>query len=88
MRLFKVERKQIGYIYFFAIIVGLVNLALPLGIQGIIGLISGGLLINSIIVLMVLVVFATGLAGWLQIIQLQIVETLQQRLFAILITAF
>jgi ABC-type bacteriocin/lantibiotic exporter with double-glycine peptidase domain len=82
VRLFTVENKQIGYVYFFAIVVGLVNLAIPLGVQGIISLISGGLLLNSIIVLIVLVVLATGLAGWLQIIQLQIVETLQQRLFA------
>jgi len=60
----------------------MVSLSLPLGIQAIIGLISGGLFINSVIVLMVLVILATIVSGWLQVLQLSVVEILQQRLFA------
>ncbi len=81
-RLLKTEKKDIGLIYFYAIMMGLVSLSLPLGIQAIIGLISGGLFINSVIVLMLLVIVATLVSGWLQILQLSVVELLQQRLFA------
>lgn len=80
--LMKSESKDISHIYFYAIMMGLVNLALPLGIQAIIGLISGGLFLNSVIVLMIFVVLATLISGWLQILQLSVVEVLQQRLFA------
>jgi ABC-type bacteriocin/lantibiotic exporter with double-glycine peptidase domain len=59
----------------------LINLTLPLGIQAIIGLMSGGLLLESVFVLMVLVVTATVGAGWLQVQQLAMVEILQQRVF-------
>ncbi len=81
LRLYKVEKKQIGYVYFFAIIIGFVNLALPLGIQGIIGLISGGVFMYSVVVMALLVVIATALSGWLQVQQLRMVEILQQRIF-------
>ncbi|OYU95579.1 MAG: hypothetical protein CFE21_10575 [Bacteroidetes bacterium B1(2017)] len=80
--LLKSERKDIYTIYFFAIMIALVNLTLPLGIQAIVGLMSGGLLLESVLVLMVMVILATLVAGWLQVQQLGIVEVLQQRLFA------
>ncbi len=80
--LLKAEKKDIYNIYFFAIMIALVNLTLPLGIQAIIGLMSGGLLLESVFVLMVLVVIATVIAGWLQVQQLSLVEVLQQRVFA------
>lgn len=76
------EKKDIYHLYFFAILIALVNLTLPLGIQAIVGLMSGGLMIESVFVLMVLVIFATLISGWLQIQQLSLVEILQQRLFA------
>ncbi|MDX2195537.1 MAG: ATP-binding cassette domain-containing protein [Cytophagales bacterium] len=80
-RLMAIERKEISYIYFFAVLVGIVNLALPLGIQSIISLISGGMLLNAIVVLAIIMVLATAFAGYLQILQLQFVEILQQRVF-------
>ena len=81
LNLLKSERREISQIYFFAILIGLINLVVPLGIQAIIGLISGGLLINSVVVLITMVVLATILAGWLQVLQLSTVEVLQQRVF-------
>ncbi|MFN7313617.1 MAG: peptidase domain-containing ABC transporter [Bacteroidota bacterium] len=81
-RLLKEEKNDISYIYFYAIMMGLVSLALPLGIQAIIGLISGGLFLNSVIVLMFLVIAATIASGWIQVLQLSVVEVLQQRIFA------
>lgn len=82
LNLLRSEKREISQIYFFAILIGLINLVVPLGIQAIIGLISGGLLINSVIVLITMVVLATVLAGWLQILQLSTVEVLQQRVFS------
>jgi ABC-type bacteriocin/lantibiotic exporter with double-glycine peptidase domain len=75
------EKRDIGLIYFYAVMMGVVSLALPLGIQAIIGLISGGLFLNSVIVLILIVVVATFIAGWIQVLQLTVVEKLQQRLF-------
>lgn len=82
MSLLKTEKKDIKYIYFFAILIAIINLALPLGVQSIVGLISGGLLIQSVIILIAMVIIATGLSGFLQIQQLKMVEILLQRVFA------
>lgn len=81
-RLMNIERREISYIYFFAVLVGIVNLALPLGIQSIITLISGGMVMQSIVVLALVIIFATGFSGYIQIQQIQFVELLQQRVFA------
>ncbi|MFN4082988.1 MAG: peptidase domain-containing ABC transporter [Bacteroidia bacterium] len=81
-KLLKTEKQDVKYIYFFTIMIALVSLTLPLGIQAIIGLISGGLLLESVVVLIFLVVVATIASGWLQVQQLAMVEILQQRIFA------
>lgn len=76
------EKKDIGYIYIYAIVVGLIGLTLPLGIQAIIGMISGGLLFSSVYVLVALVILGIIFSGILQIIQISLVEVLQRRVFA------
>lgn len=80
-RLLSTERKDIIYIYIFAIFGGIISLALPLGIQAIIGLISGGLLFSSVVLLIAGVILAVLLNGGLQIMQLSMVEVLQRRIF-------
>jgi ABC-type bacteriocin/lantibiotic exporter with double-glycine peptidase domain len=80
--LLKAEKRDIKFIYFFAILIAIINLALPLGVQAIVGLISGGLLLESVVILIALVIASTGLSGYLQIQQLKMVEILQQRVFA------
>jgi ABC-type bacteriocin/lantibiotic exporter with double-glycine peptidase domain len=83
-RLFKFissERKNILYIYVYAIIIGLINLSLPLGIQAIIGRISGGMLFDGVIVLITFVVIGIIISGGLQIMQIYLVEILQRRIF-------
>lgn len=80
-RLLRSERREIGYLYFYAILTGLVNLALPLGLQAMISLISGGVVLNSMYILVALIIIATFVVGWLQVIQLETVEVLQQRVF-------
>ena len=81
-KLIQAEKRDIYLIYFFAILVSLITLTIPLGIQAIIGLMSGGLLLESVMVLIFLVIVATMLSGWLQVQQLALVEILQQRIFA------
>jgi ABC-type bacteriocin/lantibiotic exporter with double-glycine peptidase domain len=82
LELIKSEKKDIYSIYFFAILVSLITLSIPLGIQAIIGLMSGGLLLESAMVLIFLVIISTLASGWLQVQQLALVEILQQRIFA------
>ncbi len=81
-RMLGTERRDIGYLYVYAIVSGLIALSLPLGVQAIIGLISGGLVFSSVYVLIGLVVVGTLLVGLLQIAQISIVEVFQRRVFA------
>jgi ABC-type bacteriocin/lantibiotic exporter with double-glycine peptidase domain len=75
------ERKDIAYIYIYAIVVGIISLSLPLGIQAIIGLVSGGLAFSSVYVLIAVVILGVIISGVMQIYQLTLVEILQRRVF-------
>jgi len=76
------ERRDIIYLYVYAVVSGLIALSVPLGVQVIIGLISGGLVFSSVYLLIGLVVVGTLLVGLLQIAQISLVEILQRRVFA------
>lgn len=78
----KLERKEIGAIYFYAILAGLLQLSVPLGIQAIINFVLAGALSTSMVVLIVLVVVGVFLTGLLQVNQMKIIEKIQQRIFA------
>lgn len=80
-KLVNLERKEISNIYFFAIISGLIQLSLPLGIQAIVSLLFGGLVSASLIVLICFVVFGVLLNGVFQIMQMRVTERIQQRIF-------
>ena len=80
-RLLQVDRKDISYVYLYAIFNGIINLSLPLGIQAIINLITGGQVSTSWIVLVAFVMLGIALTGGLQVLQLSITERLQQRIF-------
>jgi len=80
-KLFSIERKDIGYIYIYATIIGIVSLSLPLGIQAIVGLISSGMLFQTVVLLITFVLIGILVTGGLQIMQLTIVEILQRRIF-------
>ncbi len=79
--LLHLERKDIYTIYVFAILAGLVQLSLPLGIQTIIGFVMAGNVSTSIFVLITLVVLGTFFFGLLQVRQMQIIERIEQKLF-------
>lgn len=83
-RLFKLlseEKKDIFYIYVYAILIGLISLTLPLGIQATVSLISGGVFFSSVYVLIGLVIVGVLATGALQVMQISLVEYLQRRIF-------
>ena len=79
--LLKLERKAIKQVIYYAIFSGLVALTLPLGIQAIINLIQGAQVSTSWIVLVILVTVGVSFVGVLQLMQIRIIETIQQRIF-------
>ncbi|MBK8654375.1 MAG: ATP-binding cassette domain-containing protein [Haliscomenobacter sp.] len=80
-RLLALDRKDITYIYIYAIFAGLITLILPLGVQAIIGLIAGGAISASLLALIGMVTLATALSGLLKVMQMSVTETIQQRIF-------
>ncbi|MEN9729698.1 MAG: hypothetical protein RLZ91_815 [Bacteroidota bacterium] len=81
-QLVNVHKKEVVSIYLFSMLSGLIHLSLPLGVQTIIGLVMGATMVSSIYVLIFLVVLGVFLVGVLQINQMKIIETIQQRVFA------
>lgn len=81
-RLISGERKTILNIYLYAIIAGIIGLSLPLGIQAIINFVSTGTITTSWFVLIAIVIGGLLGGGILQILQLSLTESIQQRIFA------
>jgi len=80
-RLVKEEKSEISSIYFFAVLSGIIQLSLPLGIQAIIGFVVGGAMSTSLVVLITLVVSGVLINGILQMNQMRIIERIQQKIF-------
>ncbi|MBP6313295.1 MAG: ATP-binding cassette domain-containing protein [Flavobacteriales bacterium] len=81
-RLLRVDKREIGHIYLYAAVGGSISLSLPLGVQAIINLISGGQVATSWGVLIAFVTIGVGFTGGLQVMQIALIENFQQRLFA------
>jgi ABC-type bacteriocin/lantibiotic exporter with double-glycine peptidase domain len=79
--LISLDRSDVGAVYFYALLSGLVNLSLPLGIQAIIGFVLGASMVTSIYILIILVVFGVAAVGIMQINQMKIIEKIQQKIF-------
>ncbi|SKB76861.1 ATP-binding cassette domain-containing protein [Dyadobacter psychrophilus] len=79
--LISLSRSDVGAVYFYALLSGLVNLSLPLGIQAIIGFVLGASMVTSIYILIILVVFGVAAVGIMQINQMKIIEKIQQKIF-------
>lgn len=79
--LLQLERRDILQIFYYAIFAGIVALSLPLGIQAIINLIQGAQVSTSWIILVIIVTIGVAFSGALQLMQLRIIETIQQRIF-------
>jgi len=80
--LLRTDRRDILYLYLFALLRGLIMLSLPLGIQAIINLIGGGQVATSWGVLIGVVTLGIFFTGVLQVLELGLSEHLKQRIFA------
>lgn len=81
LALLKLDKKDVSAIYVFALLAGLVQLAMPLGIQTIISFVMAGSISTSIVILIALVLVAVFLNGLLQVRQMQVTEKIQQKIF-------
>lgn len=82
LSLLRPDRKDIGYVYLYAVLIGVLALVGPLGVQAIINLIAGGAFNTSLVILVFVVAGASVLVGALKVMQYIIAETLQRRLFS------
>ena len=80
-RLIREEGSEITSVYFYALLSGLIQLSLPLGIQAIIGFVLGGAVSTSLVILITLVVIGVACNGVLQMNQMKIIERIQQKIF-------
>ncbi|MBX2844702.1 MAG: ABC transporter ATP-binding protein/permease [Saprospiraceae bacterium] len=80
--LLSIYKKEVYQIYFYALLNGLVNLSLPLGIQAIVIFIQTGQISTSWMILVLFVLLGIAITGFLQVMQLRIVEHIQQDIFA------
>ena len=76
------EKKQMLYILLYALMIGLISLTLPLGVQSLINFISSGRIVTSVVILIIFILAGVFLTGLMNIMQLQLVEHIHQRLFA------
>jgi ATP-binding cassette subfamily B protein len=81
LTILKFQKGEISSIYIYAILNGLVQLSLPLGIQSIISFVMGGSISTSIIILIILVVLGVFFTGLFQVNQMKQIEKIQQQLF-------
>ena len=75
-------KSEIKQIYLYALFIGIVNLTLPIGVQAIINFLQTGELTSTWVLLVVVVIIGIAITGFLQILQLRVVENVQQDLFA------
>jgi ABC-type bacteriocin/lantibiotic exporter with double-glycine peptidase domain len=77
----KLEKKEISTLYFYAILNGLIQLSLPLGIQSIISFVMASSLSTSLVLLICFVIFGVFCNGFISVKQLQLIEKIQQKIF-------
>lgn len=82
LRMLAPDTRDVGFVYLYAIFVGIIDLSLPLGIQAIINLIMSGMMSTSWMILILFILVGVLLTGLFSILQLSIIEFLQQRMFA------
>ncbi len=81
MQVIKLEKNEISSVYFYAILNGLIQLSLPLGIQAIISFVLGGTISTSLVIMIALVVLGVFINGLLNVNQMRLIEKVQQKIF-------
>jgi ABC-type bacteriocin/lantibiotic exporter with double-glycine peptidase domain len=80
--LLRLERDDIGVALVFAIGVGVVSLAAPIGVQALVNTVAFGGLLQPLVVLTLLVFVGLSFAGVLRAMQAYVIERIQRRVFA------
>jgi ATP-binding cassette, subfamily B, bacterial len=81
LQVIKLEKNEISSVYFYAILNGLIQLSLPIGIQSVISFVLGGTISTSLVIMITLVVLCVFLNGLLQVNQMRLIEKVQQKIF-------
>lgn len=82
LELIRLKRGEIYSIYFFAIMYGLLQLSIPLGIQMIINFVQAYTFSTSLWILIGLVIVGVVVSGFFQVTQLRLIERINQKIFA------
>ena len=82
MQLLSRDKRDIVILLAYAALAGVFALTLPLTVGAIVQLVQGGLILQPVVILIGYVVVGTLASGWLQVLQLGVVERIQQRVFA------
>ncbi len=81
-RLLREEKSDITLVYLYAVLVGLFSLTVPLAVQGLTQLVQGGLLLQPVVLLIGFAIVGTLVTGLVGLLQEQVVEQVQMRIFA------
>lgn len=80
-KLIHLDKSEVTDIYLIAILAGIIQLTLPLGIQSIISFVQAGEVSTSLIILIALVVVGVFVTGYMIVLQKKIIEKIQQKIY-------
>ncbi len=80
-RLVRIEKRNIRYLFIYAILAGAMSLTIPLGIQTIVGIVMTGKLSSSWYILVIGISILVAFSGITRLAQITILDTLQRKLF-------
>src|SRR5438046_6850335 len=81
LELIRLKKGEVSSIYFFAIVYGLLQLSIPLGIQMIVNFIQAYTFSTSLWVLIGLVLLGVLISGVFQVTQMRLIERINQKIF-------
>ncbi len=77
----KPDRKDIGIVFFYAVLVGLLSLAVPVASKSVVNTITFGALLQPLFILVVLVFAGLVFSGVVRLLQIWMIEYIQRRIF-------
>ncbi|MFN6049091.1 MAG: hypothetical protein ACK45C_13875, partial [Bacteroidota bacterium] len=75
------EKKNIQFILIYAIVSGLLSLAIPLGIQALVGTVMAGKLSSSWVIIVIVTTTFVSFTGATKLAQMSILDSIQKKLF-------
>lgn len=80
--LLRVERRDLGVVVVYSVVIGLLTLALPIAVQSLVNTVAFGNVLQPLVVLTLIVLAALGLSAVMSGFRLFVVEIIQRRVFA------